>query len=682
MNVEKAFGLSAGYHYQPEEEQLKEPACTTMKETVEPALPGSAEQAAVYPALEKSVFAALETYSNVHRGSGHNSMVTTRLYEQARDVVLEYLELKKNRYRVIFCSPRRAEMLTVQLDPGDYHGVSSQEIGLPLGVRALAIKSGALSKIKQYQTGGGTARLVSADRVTWAKVPDRFEAGTPAIVNIIAFAVALRLIRKYGEYAFHDAMAEKSVTGEMLYHDQLSSYSGKQLLDELRSTLIGGNLHVPTLEGSRPFLNLDNGASTPTFSPIWDVVCRVWRQSLSGRQAIVEEARAVCSRFLGAPPDHYEVIFTSNTTESINLAAQCLGRASAKGGGSVVLNTYLEHTSNELPWRMTPGLSLIRLPVDDMGTIDLNLMETLLREYNLQGQHGKKRIGLVTVSGASNVLGVYNDIQEICRISHRYGARVLVDAAQLVAHRRVEMEKCGIDILAFSAHKVYAPFGCGVLVARKGLLEFIPEEREMIRLSGEENAGGIAALGKSLVLLQRIGMDLIQREEQVLTRRLLSGMSQIAGLKVYGVKDPESEGFTRKGGVVVFSLGDRMPNLVGKELTMTGGIGVRYGCHCAHLLIKRILNVSPALARFQHMILLLSHKINLPGLVRVSLGLENTESDVDRFLEVLKKIARSSKYGTGRQITAAQGEGLGLSKAHYQRQMDEWIRTATARVYH
>ncbi len=134
----------------------------------------------------------------------------------------------------------------------------------------------------------------------------------------------------------------------------------------------------------------------------------------------------------------------------------------------------------------------------------------------------------MAVSGASNVLGVFNDLAEISRIAHRYGARLLVDAAQLVAHRKVEMAACGIDYLAFSAHKVYAPFGTGVLLVRKGLLTFSPAEMERIRSSGEENAGGIAALGKALVLLQRIGLDVIQEEEQALTGRALRGLAQDA----------------------------------------------------------------------------------------------------------------------------------------------------------
>jgi selenocysteine lyase/cysteine desulfurase len=249
------------------------------------------------------------------------------------------------------------------------------------------------------------------------------------------------------------------------------------------------------------------------------------------------------------------VVFTSNTTEAINLVAESLSREAEPGVEAIVLNTFLEHNSNELPWRTVPGFSLIRLPVDAEGFVDLNELQMLLCAYNQQEQHGKERIKLVAVSGASNVLGSYNDLAEISRIVHRYGARLLVDAAQLVAHRKVAMEECGIDYLAFSAHKVYAPFGSGALVARKGLLKISPAELDLIRSSGEENVGGVAALGKALVLLQRIGLDVIQEEEQALTALALRGLAQIPGIRIHGVKDPGSPRFAQKGGVLLLAWG-------------------------------------------------------------------------------------------------------------------------------
>ena len=645
------------------------------------------DSADAFAALERGVYAALETYSNVHRGSGHNSLASTHLYEQAREIVLQYLGLDSDKYVVIFCTPRRAEALKAHLKPRSYQMVSSQNIGLPLGLRALAVERQALPGGAPFQTGGGTTRLVSRGWVIWAKGPDRFEAGTPAIVNVIAFAAALRLIQRFGKDAFQDAAAQElAVAGdltaaEILHHDELDKYSGRELLDQLRQTLIGRDVCVPTVEGTRPFINLDNAASTPTFMPIWDVVRRTWGQPQEVQQAIIQEVKSICAATLDAALTDYDVIFTSNTTEAINLIAESLRNEAEPGSEMVILNTLLEHNSNELPWRMVPGASLIRLPVDAEGFLDLDRLETLLRVYNQEGQHGKKRVKLVAVSGASNVLGTFNDLAEISRIVHRYGTRLLVDAAQLVAHRPVKMAEWGIDYLAFSAHKVYAPFGAGVLVARKGLLSFSPAEQALIQASGEENAGGIAALGKALVLLLRIGLDVIQAEEQALTGRALAGLAQIPGLKLYGIKDPDSPRFAHKGGVIPFDVGNILPGRVARELAERGGIGVRYGCHCAHLLIKRLVGVPPLLEQLQGLILTLFPRLNLPGVVRVSLGVQNSAEDVDALVQVLGPIARQPWAGADNPFDFAQDRPFASTQTAGQQQMDAFARAAAQRVY-
>lgn len=635
--------------------------------------------------LKRGVCAALEMYSNVHRGSGHSSMVSTHLYEQARDIVLEYLGLNKDRYAVIFCTPRRADLLKARLKSKSYQLVSSQDIGLPLGIRALAVEQKALPRGAPFQAGGGTARLVFPGRVIWAKAPDKFEAGTPAIINVITFAKALKMIQYFGKDAFQSkatgrltvntelANTEERTATEILHQDELERYAGRELLDELRQTLVGLGARVPTVDGPRPYINLDNAASTPTFTPIWDAVCQTWRQPRQVQQAIIREVKSICAALLGAPLGTYDVLFTSNTTEAINLVAESLGNESKQGFKPVVVNTLLEHNSNELPWRTIPGVSLVRLPVDAEGFVDLTDLETLLQAYNQESRHGKKRITLVTISGASNVLGVYNGLAEICRIVHRYGARLLVDAAQLVAHRKVAMEEWGIDYLAFSAHKVYAPFGSGVLVARKGPLHFSPADLAQIRSSGEENVGGIAALGKALVLLQRIGLDLIQEEEQALTGRALRGLAQIPGLEVYGIKDPASPRFFHKGGVIVFRLEGIMANQVAKELAERGGIGVRYGCHCAHLLIKHLLHIPPMQALLQGVVVSLFPQVSLPGLTRVSLGLENSAEDIDTLIQVLGNIAQQPRGEAGKRFAAKQTD--------VQKQNDDFARASALKVY-
>ena len=240
-----------------------------------------------FTALEDGVHAALETYSNVHRGSGHNSMVTTHLYEQARDIVLEYLGLNKEKFKVIFCTPRRAGLLMEKLDPARYRCLSSADIGLPLGLRALAVETKALPGGPPFQPGGGTARLVSPSWVIWARSPDKFEAGTPAIINVIAFAKALRLIQHFGKDALKSTAGELLTAAEILQLEIPEKDSGRALLEEFRQTWIGRDFPVPTLEGSRPFINLDNGASTPTFKPIWEAVSRTWRQPRQVQEDII-----------------------------------------------------------------------------------------------------------------------------------------------------------------------------------------------------------------------------------------------------------------------------------------------------------------------------------------------------------------------------------------------------------
>jgi selenocysteine lyase/cysteine desulfurase len=605
------------------------------------------DSAAAFAGFQKSIYAALETYSNVNRGSGHNSLITTHLYEHARDIILDYLGLDKKQYILVFCTPRNAVSLSKQLAPRTYQMLSDTDTGISLGVRAMAIKRKALPKGAPMQTGGGTTKLISKEWVIWADAPDKFEAGTPAVINCIAFARALLIMKHSGKDTFLNIPAGRLTATDILYHDDLSQFKGQELLDELRKTMIGRDVLVPTVAGNKPFINFDNSASTPTFIPVWDAFRLALQQPAQIKKDLIKEVKAICAGVLNASPENYDIIFTANTTESINLVAESLGHETKSGTEQFILNSIAEHSSNELPWRMIPGVSMIRLSVNDEGFLDMSELETKLKAYNHEGRDGNKRIGLVALSGASNVLGICNDIAEISRITHKYGARLLVDVAQLIAHRKVDMEGCGIDYLAFSAHKVYAPFGSGVLAVRKGLLAFNVAEQEVIRSSGEENVGGIAALGKALLLLQRVGMDVIKADEQILTAKLLIGLAKIPGLKVYGLKDPESPGFPDKLGVIVFAPKNKMPSRVAKQLALQGGIGVRYGCHCAHIIIKHLLGISPFMEGFQRLIQILYPKLKLLGLVRVSMGIENSVEDADKLIQVLHQIVSPGKELNG-----------------------------------
>jgi selenocysteine lyase/cysteine desulfurase len=589
--------------------------------------------------LTQGMHAALETYSNVHRGSGHFSQTTTDLYEEARATVLEYLGLEKGRFMVIFGSQARAEALKAKLKAGSYSQVSSADFGLCLGVTALAIKRNALPKGAPVQPGGGTARLFGPDWVIWAKDPDRFEAGTPSIINVITFAGALKMKVKNPGLSFQDQ--DRSLSAENILNPvSLEGYSGAGLHEKLRQTLIGRNTRVRTINGERPFINFDNAASTPAFEAIFETVCKTLRAAPEIRKELVEKVKSIAANFLGAPEDVFRVIFTCNTTEAINLAAEKLSLENfGDGCESVVLNTLAEHSSNDLPWRDQPTLSLVRLGVNNDGAVDHEELERILKAYNKEELHGKKRIRLVALSGASNVLAYYNDLSLISGIVHRYGARLLVDGAQMLAHRRIDQQGSGIDYLAFSAHKAYAPFGTGALVVRNDIPGFSPDETGKIRASGEENTAGIAALGTAMTLLHRVGFDRIREEEQELTKIALLGLSGIPGMELFGVKDPASPEFSRKGGVIIFQVKGTFPDRMGKRIANHGGIGLRYGCHCAHLIIKKLLKFTPTLEFIQRSIVTLIPGLTLPGLLRISFGLQNTREEVEFFVGLTKDIA-------------------------------------------
>jgi selenocysteine lyase/cysteine desulfurase len=166
--------------------------------------------------------------------------------------------------------------------------------------------------------------------------------------------------------------------------------------------------------------------------------------------------------------------------------------------------------------------------------------------------------------------------------------------------------------------------------------------------------------------LQRIGLDLILEEEQLLTKRVLTGISQIEGSRIFGIKDPSSPGFAQKGGVIAFELKGMFANKVARELAERGGIGVRYGCHCAHLLVKHLLKVPPALEKFQIIIATIFHSVVFPGMARVSLGIGTSEEDIDTLIKVLIRI--SQKQGTTGQ------KGI-------KQQMNDFVTAVARRVY-
>lgn len=594
--------------------------------------------------LRQKIYTALQTYSNVHRGSGHFSQLTSRLYDQARSITAGYLKVDPKKYTVIFCSPARAEQLSGQLPDTSYRLVRAKDIGLSLGVCALAVKRSVLPDAPPRESGGGTARLSAPGWVLWAKGPDRYEAGTPAIINCIAFAAALQMQDKQGG-VFAGQHFGKSTAREILFQDEFTNLQGPELIEKLRESCIGRAFPVPTREGMKPFIQFDNSASTPTFEPVWEAFFNTLLETPEVQQEVIREVRQLCAEIFDAPESEYDILFTSNTTESVNLVARNLNALQEPESEPVIVSSLLEHTSNDLPWRSVPAAAVVRLKIDKEGFVDSRELETLLRTYNQQGSSGKKRIKLVAISGASNVLGTCNDLTTLSALSRKYGACFLTDGAQLVAHRPVKMKQSGIDIMAFSGHKCYAPFGTGVLICRKTLLGQSPETGKLMSSSGEENPGGIAALGKAMVLLNRVGMDCLQQAEHALTARALAGMAGIPGLRIHGIRDSASPAFAHKTGVIAFEMKKRMSDKISRELALQRGIGTRYGCHCAHILVKHLIGIKPSLEKIQRLILILFPKLSLPGVARVSFGIHNTPEEVDVLLQVLQQIAE--KQGPG-----------------------------------
>ncbi|MEW5873693.1 MAG: aminotransferase class V-fold PLP-dependent enzyme [Candidatus Zixiibacteriota bacterium] len=432
----------------------------------------------------------------------------------------------------------------------------------------------------------------------------------------------------------------------------------------LRRELIGVDALVPVRGDRRvAYVNFDNAASTPTFRPIAQKVDEFlnWYSNVhrgTGFKSQLsswafEQARDRIAEFVHADLGRHIVLFTKNSTEAINKLAHRMDFSERP----VVLTSLMEHHSNELPWRKVAKVEHIAIEED--GRLSLEDFRAKLKRWGPQ-------VRLVAITGASNVTGYINDIAQIAREAHAAGAEVLVDAAQLAPHRPIDMRPMSdpghIDYLVFSAHKMYAPYGVGILVARRetfehgdpdtvggGTVDIVNlEEAYWTDLPDKEEAGtpdiiGVVALAKAIELLQEVGWEEIIRHEAELTAYALGRLSGIPKVRVYGDLDPGRA--DSRLGVISFSVDGVPHSLVAAVLNYEYGIGVRSGCFCAHTYVKCLLNVPDDEARQMEQEILSRDRSRLPGTVRMSFGLYNTSEEVDRFIDGIQNIAAGNYAG-------------------------------------
>src|SRR6266536_4176608 len=439
--------------------------------------------------------------------------------------------------------------------------------------------------------------------------------------------------------------------------------SGSEIAAPVRTLLevVGAGEQVPVLGGkTRRYINLDGAASTPAFACVRDTVNEFLNWYSNVHRGVgyksrlsswaFDEARRRVARFVGADPTDAIVLFCRNTTEAINRLAHRYPFRS----GDVVLTSLMEHHSNELPWRRVA--EVIHVGVTSDGRVDEEDLARKLLAYS-------GRIRLLAVTGASNVTGYLNPVHDWARMAHAAGAEIVVDAAQLAAHRPIAMRPKGdpdhLDYVAFSAHQMYAPFGVGVLVGSRGVFEtgapdivgggavdiVSLENAYWTDLPDREEAGtpdivGVVALARAIRAFEEIGWEKILRHEAELTAAALERLASIPDVVLYGDSDPANA--ASRLGVVPFNVRGVPHALTAAVLSCEWGIGTRNGCFCAHPYVKAILRVSESDARSIEKSILARDRRAVPGAVRVSFGLSNTLADVEALGRAVEAVARGA----------------------------------------
>jgi cysteine desulfurase/selenocysteine lyase len=435
------------------------------------------------------------------------------------------------------------------------------------------------------------------------------------------------------------------------------------------------DVETPLLDGSlQRYINLDNAASTPSFASVQEKVAQFLLYYSSVHRGTgfksqlathaYEEARRFTMSFVGANPNEHTCIFVKNTTEAINKLAH---RFPFTPERDVVITSGMEHHSNDLPWRATT--ETIHVPLTPDGRLDESAFDDLLESY-------APRLALVAISGASNVTGYINPIHRLAEKTHTAGAQIMVDCAQLAPHRAIHMlsvdDPQHLDFISLSAHKMYAPFGCGALIGRRdvfengdpdmvggGTVEIVtldnvvwagPPDREE---AGSPNTVGAIALAAAIRQLESLGMQEVAAHEAELTAYALERLTSVPRIEIYGDINPD-QADTRLG-VIPLNIEGMSHFQVAAILGHEFGIGVRSGCFCAHPYILHLLQLTPTEAETLRNRMLAGDKTEMPGMIRASFGLYNTIEEVEALVKALTRVAQG-KYSGVYHHEKASGE--------------------------
>lgn len=429
----------------------------------------------------------------------------------------------------------------------------------------------------------------------------------------------------------------------------------KNVSNPYRKFVVGVDTKIPLPTGRYvTAINFDNAATTPPLQSVLMEINRFapWYSSIhrgTGYKSqlssyIYETTRNLILNFVNGDPSSDTVIYVKNTTEAINRVAHDILNETG-----IILSTSMEHHSNDLPWRNKYKVEYIE--IDELGRLKLEDLEEKLSRY----KNSKK---LLAITGASNVTGIKNPLNTIANLCYTYDAKLLVDGAQLVPHAAVDISlpssKGKIDYLVFSGHKMYAPFGTGVLIGPKEVFNRAPlisgggavdlvthdyvkwADPPAIEEAGTPNLMGVVALAAAIKTLKAIGMEGIISYEESLTSYTLSKLSSIDGIELYG--DPFNS--DNRVAIVPFNIRGIPHEVTARALSYEGGIAVRSGCFCAHPYVQRLLKVP--LPEMEKRIK--NPHLPHPGMVRISFGLYNTYAEVDLLIDILNRITKNRSY--------------------------------------